>query len=429
MAENKDHVRTFIVPQSTLQEALRAPTVDTSSLTVHVETDIIPTGTEQDDQPESGITWRGKIGLAATTGYLVLNGSGEAAAASADTLAQQNSNQGSDTLIQYGPLALTALGLVATVAISGRTMARQSHENRENRFNTALQSLKGESSGEERVLRLAALNTYARTKEFAPSVFEFAATYLRGRRSGLAIIRKDHEEGSAEFEAHVAERRNADREALKLLLKTLPAARKALVDSRPSRVKRWIGVDKQHELDKLTGIEITDEQSRVNARGINIDFMRDVKRYDFGGMDLTGAGMRNNQFSSVIFTNSRLSEIQFKGSHLNLCDLRATDARAAHWDGAEINRSVINKKTELGNLPDSHPDARKGVSIDSNNPNAYRGDPRVVLKDLTPDKGMTREELVEKVHEWQRNGLVLLKGSNPEYLLSGREFKELEEAA
>src|SRR5690349_16610369 len=171
MAETKDHMRMFTM-EDTLQEAPYESAVDVSTPDIPTaETDIILADPEQDDQFENGITLRSKIGLAAATGYLLLNGSGEAAATNADTLAQQTPNQGTDTLTQYGPLALTALGLVATVAVSGRTMARQSRENRENRFNTALQSLKGESSGEERVLRLAALNTYARSKEFAPSVF------------------------------------------------------------------------------------------------------------------------------------------------------------------------------------------------------------------------------------------------------------------
>jgi hypothetical protein len=424
MTENKDHIQTFIVPQDALKEALTEQPVDTAPPLLPAEIDTAATlVAEQEDQPKNRRTLRSIIGSAAVTGFIFLSGSQEASAAPADTLTQ-SPNQGQDALTQYGPLVLTGLGLVVTAAIAGRTMARQSRENRENRFNTTLQSLKGESSGEERVLRLAALNTYARKPEFAPNVFEFAATYLRGRRSGLDIIRKDHAEGTPEFEAAVAERRNADREALKLLLRTLPAARKELVDSRPSRIKRWRGADKQYELDKLTGVDLPD-QSRVNGKGINLDWMRDIKRCDFSGMDLTGAGMRNNQFTSVVFNSSRLSEVQFEGSRLRFCDLQGTDARAAHWDGAEITECVIDKDTMLGNLPDSHPDARKGVSIDPNNPSAYRGDPRIVVKDLIPAKDMTEKEVIEQVQEWQKNGLVLLKGSNEKYLLPGRTLQEL----
>lgn len=423
MARSEDLAQTFIIPDDTLQRAMSEQPVVTPSPAYPVEANFASNlPAEQEGHSKLRGLYKAVAG-AALTGYLLFGGGQQAQAEAApiDTISNQTPSpepsESNNNWILYGSLGITAAGLVASTVLSARSISRQSRESTEDRFNAALQAIKGESSGEERVLRIGDLQAYAERKGYEQKIFRAALTYLRGRRGGLEIMRREHKDDASALEVAITERRNADREALKLLAATLPKARKQLRKPGAAivkRIKRLAGADDLYELDKLTGVVSYEDKPRVNARGVNIDFMRGVKGYSFRDTDLTGAGMQGNQFARVIFRNARLSEAQFEGSSLYRCSLVKTDARAVYWYGAEIKECVIDKHTKLGNLPDSHPDAKFG-SLKPEAPDSYRGNPEVVLKDLIPAKGMSKQQLIEVIHEWQKNGLKLVGDSNPEY--------------
>lgn len=422
MAHSEDLAQTFTIPNDALQRAMSEQPVVSPPPSDSIEANP-PANLGEGQEGQTKRTLRKVVAGVALTGYLLFGGEQQAQAeAPIDTISDQapapEPSESNNEWLLYGSLGLTAAGLVASTLLSARSISRQSRESTENRFNAALQAIKGESSGEERVLRIGDLQAYAEHKGYERKIFRAALTYLRGRRGGLEIMRREHEGDASALELAITERRNADREALKLLAATLPEARKQL--RRPGaaiakRIKRLVGADEHYELDKLTGVLSYEDKPRVNARGINLDFMRGVKGYSFRDTDLTGAGMQGDQFARVIFRNARLTEAQFEGSSLYRCSLVKTDARAAYWYGAEIKECVIDKHTKFGNLPDSHPDAKFG-SLKREARDNYRGNPEVVLKDLIPARGMSERQLIELIHEWQKNGLKLVGDSNPEYI-------------
>jgi len=135
-----------------------------------------------------------------------------------------------------------------------RAIRNQTKEKTEDRFNAALQDIKGESTGEERGARLRALALYAERRRYAPEVFRTAVEYLKGRRGGLEILRDKYKDSPDKLEHAIRERRNADRSALGLFLVTLPAARKRVRRQEiATRIKSGFKRDDLQILDDLTG--------------------------------------------------------------------------------------------------------------------------------------------------------------------------------
>jgi hypothetical protein len=352
---------------------------------------------------------------AAFTGMLLASGAHPAQAAPAETIMAQAESQESGFDWGVIPHAITAL----SVAVAAVAIVRQTKEKTADRFNAALQGIKGESTGEERGARLRVLEPYTESRKYAPQVFKTSREYLRGRRGGLEILRKQHKDSPDELEHAIRERRNADRSALGLFLATLPAARQQLRRQEiANRIKKMIGRSKDglQALDDLTGIRMDGEKPRVDARAINLDDMRDLKRCDLQGVDLTGAGLQRIQVTSVVLRDTRLCEAQFEGTTVSRSDLREADLRAAYLHGATFENCVIDKDTKFGNLPDAHPDARLG-SLDPDHPDKYRGNTEVILKNLI-SATLSPEQIVQVVRGWQQQGLTLLAGSTPEYFLN-----------
>ncbi len=452
MTQKEVFVQHFVIPNAAVQEALSArPAVDPSLLSpieaINANQVSNPLGETPATDQQNGARF-GRLGRVASsiaavtlTGYLLFGGEKEAEAAPQESVAAQTapqSPQETNTFIQNLPHLLTGAALISSAFIATRGWKKQGQQNRDNRLSAALQAIPGESTGETRLSKLANLREFANDKDYALKIFDAVVTSLRGRRGSIEKIRwvyqeevekvqREHKDDpeleallarcKAKYEFDLTDRRNADREALKLFFKTRPAAQKQL--KRPSRIKRLVGADELYELDQDTDTPVSNEKPRIDARGINLDSMRGIKRCSFRDADLTGAGLQECQFMNVIFRNARISEAQFEGSTLERCSLRGTDARAAYWYGATIERCVIDKHTVFGNLPDEHPDARHG-NLKPSNPDEYRGNPHVVLKDLRP-KGMSKDDMIKQIKDWQRNGLVLLEGSTPEYFLTAAD--------
>jgi len=136
-------------------------------------------------------------------------------------------------------------------------------------------------------MQLHALTPYAESNEFAPKVTKTTVAYLRARRSELDGLREQFDEKSDEFEAGVRNTRNAAREALDIFLLALPKTREQLVkQTRVAWIRRLVGQKSGMErLSELTDTYVEDE-TRVNARAINLDFIRDIKFADFQSTDL-----------------------------------------------------------------------------------------------------------------------------------------------
>ncbi|HSX08212.1 MAG TPA: pentapeptide repeat-containing protein [Candidatus Saccharimonadales bacterium] len=330
------------------------------------------------------------------------------------TEAQSQSQDSSSNWIAIGALGVSTV----TTVVGAITVRNNSKEKREDRFSKALGDMKGDSTGDERMARLNTIESFIHLKSYRGEINRTAATYLRGRRGSLEILRKTYAEDPDGYNHAVTERRNSDRSALKLFARTLDIARaEAEKQVARGRIRRFFGIKNEMEkLAELTGIYQEPEKPLVNARGLNLDEMRDVSGYDLHGLDLTGAGLQRNQISNVSFRESRLNEVQLDGTTIASSDLRGTDLRAAYFEGAAIEKCLISEDTHLGHLPDGHPKARHG-SHQPDQLGEYRGDGRVVLKDLISDT-LTKDQIIEKVKEWQRGGLTLLEGSNPEYFLN-----------
>lgn len=415
MTQQEELTKTFQIPETALQQAMSEQ--PTAPLPQAIETDPDPPSI-----PEQSDATKLRYALGKTAAGLALLGcfwfSGEQKAEAnpqqpGGTI-NQTSPQESNWWNTYGvPLSAVA-GVAATVFIGQRNMTRQRRDNSDTRFGNISQAVKGDTSG---ILELSDLSPYAEDRVQAPKVFAKVAAYLRHRRTFIAKLRKTHEEGTTEFEDALEETRNHHREALKILVNTLPIMRKQLRgDGITGKLKRLARLDEMKNLERMTGIISADGKPRLDLQGINLDYLRNsVKNCSFRDTDLTGAGMRCNQISGVSFRNARICEAQFMGSTLTGCSLIRTDARAAYWMGATIERCVVDKHTKLGNLPDNHADTKFG-SMEPDKRDEYRGHPEVVLKDLIP-KGMSKDTMIEMIKDWQRNGLRLLPGSTPEYIL------------
>jgi len=381
------------------------------------------TASEPQDETQAGtrgIALRRLAAGGALAGFVVLGGAAtaqasEIAPATTTVEAQGQSSESSTPIwIVGGSLAVTTLGMIASNWVSSTNIRKSSHEKQADRFAATIKEIEGDSTGQAQVMQLHALTPYTQSKEFAPLVARTSVAYLRARRGQIDELRAQHREETEEFEAGVRNTRNAAREALNILLTALPLAREQLPGQ--SRIKSLL--TKKSPLEDLAELTdaFTEDKSRVDARAINLDYMRDIKSADFHDTDLTGAGLQGNQLSNVVFRNARLSEAQLEGSTLFKCDLREADFRAAYLFCATIEKCVVDKNTKFGNLPDNHPDARFG-SLDPEDPEKHRGNPEVILKDLISKK-LSKEEIIKLVHDWQRDGLVLCEGSNPEYFLT-----------
>jgi Pentapeptide repeats (8 copies) len=372
-------------------------------------------------------------GAAFFTGYLLLSGARPAEASPTETVTAQALSQESGFDWNLIPLATGAVTGVIAVAAFIYGM----REKTANRFYDALKDIEGDSTGEQRLARLSILVPFAERRSYVSGVLRATTAYLRGRRGGLLEIREKHEGEPGKIEAAITERRNADRSAFKLFLETLPRARQQMRRrSFAKRIARFIKVagreDDEHELqriDELTGLQVDTERALVNARGINLDDMRgEVQGCNLKSVDLTGAGLQRNDIKRVSFRGARLCEAQLEGSRLANCGIQAADFRAAYFGDPNdprrtedpaytvFEKCVIDADTQFGNLPDNHPNAKRGM-LDPARADDYRGDPYVILKDLCSDT-LTPEEIIQVVHGWQRNGLKLMPGSSPEYFLS-----------
>jgi len=403
-----------------LAEAPPAPLFEQSTLNLHPDTEIRP---NPPVEQRSSIRARLASGVAgvALTGYLLLDGTRPAEAAQPATIAAETLPQSPG--VGWGNI-FAGLGL----AVTAIAIIRQTNEKTADRFYAALQGIKGESTGEERLARLNALAPFAARRKYAPEVLRASVVYLRGRRGGLVKLRQEYKDKPDELDNALTERRNADRSALKLFLETLPRVRRQT--HRQNLAKRIAmstkiinrGSDERElqRIGELTDIQMDTEKPRVDARGINLDDMRGgVRNCNLRGVDLTGAGLQRNDIRLVSFRDARLCEAQFEGSQLSNCGIQGADFRAAYFgntDYAVFENCLIDADTRFGNLPDKHPDAKMGM-LNSARAEEYRGIPNVILKDLRSDT-LSHEEIIQVVHEWQRNGLVLKPGSNPEYFLN-----------
>lgn len=354
--------------------------------------------------------------VAVTSASVLAQAEGAAANATSAVARAQSQKPGVlDNLETKVGIGIGILGIVSGVWTGVWTRRQENKENVEKRFVATLENLgelTGDSTGEQRQARLHAFDSFKGSREYAPRVFGATLGYLRGRRSGLEKLRMDHgSSGAKAFKDAVTERRNADRDALNLFFDTLPAARRQLHKKQIGRLLR-ARTDKYQTLQELTGGEPYQEPPRIDAKGINLDYMRTtLKKRDLHDVDLTGAGLQELQVTNVIFANARLCQAQFEGTVVKQSDLSSADLRAANFYSAKFEKCVIDKDTKFGHLPDNHPDA-----FDPDEPAKYSGDPKVILKDLVSET-LSPEEIIERVHEWQRNGLELLAGSNPEYFL------------
>lgn len=357
----------------------------------------------------------------ALAGFMLLGGaaSAEAAEPTPTTTTAEAQGQQQDSNLNNTLTELLSVGTIMTTGlIAVATIRSQTKEKKADRFAATLGAIKGESTGEERLARLRALEPFAHNPHYAPEVFKSTVGYLRGRRGGLETLRKLHADNPDELEYSIRERRNADRSAFLLMLETLPAARKEVRQGVcVSFIKRLFGrKDKFEKLAELTGTFVEREKPRVNASGINLDDMRDIKKVDLHDVNLTGAGMQRLQITNSDLSDARMCEVQLEGTRFNASNLSGTDLRAAYFFGATIENCIVSKDTQLGHLPENHPDAKLG-SLDPKNPDKYRGDPAVVIKNLISDT-LSPQEIVHLVHDWQRNGLQLIGDSNPEYFLT-----------
>jgi hypothetical protein len=358
--------------------------------------------------------------LALSGGYLATQA--EAAAANAMPTVTETHPQGSgfdwSTPVTFGVAITTALAAVIT-------LRNQTKEKIADRFHDALKDIKGESTGEERLARLNPLASFTERRRYAPEVFRLSLAYLRGRREGLIKIQRECADNPTRQEEKITERRNADRSAFKLFLETLPRARRQMrrqaLAQPVARILR-IGYRQSNErelrrIDKLTGLYMEAEKPLVNARGICLDDMRgEVRDCNLTDVDLTGAALQRNEITRVSFKGARLREVQLEGSNLSHCGLEGADFRAAYLgdtDFATFEACSIDASTQFGNLPDNHPYARRG-KLDPARSEEYRGIPNAVLINLCSET-LSDEEIIQLVHSWQSNGLVLKPGSNPEY--------------
>ena len=391
--------------------------------------------------------------------FLVGGGHHEAAAATTDlpSASEQGQPQGpgndwtSD--IALGTTLVT-LGLgIKTVRNQTKAVERQTQEKIDERLNDALKALgdlTDKSSADQRGNRLKALNAYAEDSRYALQIFERVATYLRNRRTAVTDLQKEvlrellPELPEAELsedkltddqkkkldrrlDEAMTPRRNPDRNARDLLLATLPAAREKEAEKAREKARRErrraagkSGATEEEErfdkLHQLTGVKPDVGTPLVDVKGINWDYGRDVEGANLSDLDLSGAGLRGDQLSGVLFTNSRLHEAQLRGTIATGCDFGGADLRGAYLDGATLERCVVTPETMMGNVPAGHHKSTYGA-LKPENQDEHRGNPRVILKDLIIEGAESPDAVAELVKQWQRNGLELLGGSNHEYFL------------
>jgi hypothetical protein len=376
--------------------------------------------------------------VAAAAGALYLGGavghSPEAEASPAHpTTASESESSGTDwgTTIPIGISAATAV--VALGALRSNTK-----EKRRDRYAVAsinMGDLNAKSPAQERAARLKDLTHYVdnparKESMFKEQVFVKITDYLRQRKGPLEDLRKKiedptlTEEERAESETLLKKRTsddelNADRNALKAFTAALPAMRKQFRREKAKHVVRTTlpTSSKQEKLDRRTGLSSGPDKPLIPAKGIWLDYMREVEPVgsapiNFEDIDFTGAGMRDLTLTRVRLAGSRLRESRLEGATMRGCDIRDVDLRAAYFDeDSLIERCVIDKRTKFGNLPDDYPKSKM-----RNNPDEYRGNPTVVLRDLVPAKGVSEEEMHHIIWGWQEQGLVLLPGSTPDYV-------------
>lgn len=410
--------------------------------------------TEAPLQPPQVSSWRrvaGRVAAgAALGGFLVLGMAQEAEATTTstlDTAADQSTSQesglGFGNWVTAGSLGLTAL----SVGVAGASLRSQNRDKKQDRFVDALQRVAGESDAEKRQAQLNVLAIYAEDPQHAPKVFRTAVEYLKARRSAIEYVRSDIEGGITgsltpgeptnyldRLEKTMKPRRNADREMVRLLVKTLPAARERMQATNGSFIRRTIQSrigtgqeDKLAALREITNLSPARKEGLVDAGAVNLDLMRDaLVDCDLSGTSFNGAGMQANNITSVVFAGCDFQQAQLEGTTMLGCDLSGTDFRAAQFtsdpsDPYFMGKTtfigcVIDKNTKFGRLPDNHPKARHN-SNNPDQPDAYRGGGELTLKDLKVKPGtLSDDDMIELVHSWQRDGLKLSADSNPEYI-------------
>jgi hypothetical protein len=410
----------------------------------------------QNYEAEPNFGWRRVVAGTMLAGFLTLGLGSDAEATTtdattADTMAQSSSQEsvmGLGDWLTAGSVAIAGVSLL----IAERSLRSQRQDKQKDRFIDALQRVAGESDAEKRQAQLNVLAIYAEDPQHAPKVFRTAVEYLKARRSALEYTRSEIEIESIEagnadaasqaplnvlqlLDKAMKPRRNADREMVKLFIKTLSSARKNAKQARGSLVgrtiKRALGITQENKLETLreiTNLSPAREEGLVNAEGMNLDLLRDAMvDCDVSGTNFNGAGMQADNFTSVVFAGCSLQQAQLEGATLLGCDLSGTDIRAAHFSGdpedpyfmgrtAFIN-CVIDEDTKLGRLPDDHPEARQN-SNSPNEPDAYRGGGELILKDLkVKPNTLSEEEKIALIHAWQRDGgLKLSADSDPAYI-------------
>ncbi len=411
-------------PAVSMPEVLDTATAPNEAV-IEAAADAVDAVVDATTETRSARGWKrlGKVvGGVALTGYLLFGGGGEnqasaEASAGAGLPVAAAQKESTESGIDWG----TAIPIGLSIATTGAgivAFTKQTKENVENRFTSAernLALLGSKADGEERGASLLALDAYSKRRGYETRVYKNVVEYLRGRRAGLSKLGELHKNDAAAYEHAITERRYADKNAFKIFIKTLPAARKAVrAQGRKERFRR--AGSNLSELMELTDSQLDEDPTLVNARGINLDSMRQIKAVDLSGLDLSGARFRSDQLTLINFRGSRLREIRLQDAVVERSDLRGADLRAAYFNGATVENCVIDKDTAFGNIPDNLPESKFG-RLDPSRPDDYRGDPNVVLKDLRSDT-LSPQEIVHKVHEWRSNGLKLLAGSNDEYFLN-----------
>ncbi len=367
-------------------------------------------------------------------------------------LSAQESGMASGDWVTIGSLAIAGISLAVSLVTAERSRKSQERGKEQEGFIDTLREVAGASDAEKRQAQLNILAIYAEDPRHKTNVFKTAVESLKARRSALETMREDissktdatgSETGTnlvSQLEHAAKLRRNADREMVKLLLRTLPAAREKAQASKRSPVrgivKKLLGDNKEDKLAalrKATGLLPARAAGLVDAEGINLDLLRDVLvDCDVSGTSFNGAGLQANNITSVVFEGCNLQQVQLEGSTLQGCDLSGADLRGSHYAGdphtdpyymgkTTFINCVVDKHTKLGHLPDDHPEA-KYHSNNPNEPDAYRGGGELILKDLkVKPNTLSEEEKIALIHAWQRDGgLKLSADSDPAYIYRPR---------
>lgn len=387
--------------------------------------------------------------IAYATGHFLFNGGKPAEAAPSHMAAQEAQAVG---IIENNLGSLAILATIVGTATGVVAFRWQTRQKKHDNFIKALEEVAGASDEAKLQARIDILRLYAEDPVHKANVFITASQYLIARR---AVIINERKRLKAEgmdpakwldlLDDFLSLRRNADREMVKLLVATRPAAIERKRTTAPSAelgiIRRFIGhiaagregarkkeeQKRLEDLRRVTGLLPTRNEELVDDEGLCLDLLRDVAAdCDLSGIDFTGAGIQGNNFFSVIFENCDFGEAQLEGTTMLGCDFSGANFQAAYFTGdpadpyftgsTVFRNCVVDGRTKFGRRPENHPKARH-LSNHPTQPDELRGGGKITLQGLTSHT-LSDGQIVTLVKQWQMNGLVLAEDSDLKYFLN-----------